>query len=49
MRHKLLLLLLLSPLASQANVTLPALMTDNMVLQQKTEVALWGGPSRARR
>ncbi|WP_022826164.1 sialate O-acetylesterase [Hymenobacter norwichensis] len=42
MRHKLSLLFLLTPFASYADVTLPALMTDNMVLQQKTDVALWG-------
>ncbi|HEX8429618.1 hypothetical protein [Hymenobacter sp.] len=35
-------LFLLLPLVSRADVTLPALMTDNMVLQQKMEVALWG-------
>jgi sialate O-acetylesterase len=33
-------LLLTTPV--RAEVTLPALMTDNMVLQQKTRVALWG-------
>ncbi|MCB2410634.1 hypothetical protein [Hymenobacter lucidus] len=28
--------------AAQANVTLPALIADNMVLQQQSNVALWG-------
>lgn len=28
--------------AAQANITLPALIADNMVLQQKSTVALWG-------
>ncbi|MDB5268901.1 MAG: sialate O-acetylesterase [Hymenobacter sp.] len=37
-----LLLLLILPRLSRADVTLPALLTDNMVLQQKTTVALWG-------
>jgi sialate O-acetylesterase len=37
-----LFLLLLVPCLSRADVTLPALLTDNMVLQQKTTVALWG-------
>jgi sialate O-acetylesterase len=41
MRYFLFLLLLL-PRLSRADVTLPALLTDNMVLQQKTTVALWG-------
>jgi sialate O-acetylesterase len=36
------LLLLGSALPALANVTLPALITDNMVLQQKSDVALWG-------
>ncbi|OUJ75817.1 sialate O-acetylesterase [Hymenobacter crusticola] len=41
--HKLLFLGLLGCAQSTlANVTLPALITDNMVLQQKSEVALWG-------
>jgi sialate O-acetylesterase len=38
----LLLCLLLLPALSRANVTLPALLTDNLVLQQKTTVSLWG-------
>jgi sialate O-acetylesterase len=37
-----LLLLLILPRLSRADVALPALLTDNMVLQQKTTVALWG-------
>jgi sialate O-acetylesterase len=41
MRYFLLLLLFL-PRLSRAEVTLPALLTDNLVLQQKTTVALWG-------
>jgi sialate O-acetylesterase len=42
MPRLLLLCLLLVPHLLRANVTLPALLTDNMVLQQKTTVALWG-------
>jgi sialate O-acetylesterase len=41
MRYFLFLLLFL-PRLGRADVTLPALLTDNMVLQQKTTVALWG-------
>ncbi|WP_201980035.1 sialate O-acetylesterase [Hymenobacter rubidus] len=37
-----LLLLLFLPTLGRADVTVPALLTDNMVLQQKTTVALWG-------
>ncbi|MBH8558942.1 sialate O-acetylesterase [Hymenobacter negativus] len=37
-----LLLLLILPRLGRADVTLPALLTDNLVLQQKTTVALWG-------
>jgi sialate O-acetylesterase len=44
MRFLLLLLAALAGLASpaRATVTLPALLTDNLVLQQKTTVSLWG-------
>jgi sialate O-acetylesterase len=42
MLRLLLLCLLLLPTLSRANVTLPALLTDNLVLQQKTTVSLWG-------
>jgi sialate O-acetylesterase len=42
MARYILLLLLILPRLSRADVTLPALLTDNMVLQQKTTVALWG-------
>ncbi|WP_324675000.1 sialate O-acetylesterase [Hymenobacter sp. GOD-10R] len=48
--HKLLFLGLLGGAQpTLANVTLPALITDNMVLQQKSNVALWGwaDPSEA--
>ena len=38
----LLLLLLCLPRLSRADVTLPALLADNLVLQQQTTVALWG-------
>jgi sialate O-acetylesterase len=38
----LLFLLLLIPRLGYADVTLPALLADNMVLQQKTTVSLWG-------
>lgn len=41
-RYVLLFLLLFLPCLSRAEVKLPALLTDNMVLQQKTTVALWG-------
>ncbi|MBO2010095.1 sialate O-acetylesterase [Hymenobacter negativus] len=41
MRYFLLLFLCL-PFFSYADVTLPALLADNLVLQQKTTVALWG-------
>ena len=41
MRYFLFLLLFL-PRLGRADVTLPALLTDNLVLQQKTTVALWG-------
>ena len=37
-----LLFLLFLPLFTRAEITLPALLTDNMVLQQQTTVALWG-------
>jgi sialate O-acetylesterase len=43
-RYFLLLLLVFTRL-SHAEVTLPALLTDNLVLQQKTTVALWGWAS----
>ncbi|MGY2132922.1 sialate O-acetylesterase [Hymenobacter sp. HD11105] len=42
LRHLLLLLLFALASPAWANIKLPALMTDNMVLQQKTTVALWG-------
>ncbi|TGD80744.1 sialate O-acetylesterase [Hymenobacter wooponensis] len=42
MRRILFNLLFLLAHSAFADVTLPALMTDNMVLQQKTTVALWG-------
>src|SRR5688500_10049290 len=42
LRHILLLLLLTLATPSWANIKLPALLTDNMVLQQKTTVILWG-------
>lgn len=38
----LLISLLFAGYESEAKVTLPALFTDNMVLQQKTNVAVWG-------
>ncbi|MDR0962346.1 MAG: sialate O-acetylesterase [Mediterranea sp.] len=41
-KNILLTLLLLGAATIQAKVTLPALMGDNMVLQQQTEVRLWG-------
>ena len=34
--------MLLAPLAVSAEVELPSLITDNMMLQQQTEVRLWG-------
>ncbi|HEX8329817.1 MAG TPA: sialate O-acetylesterase [Hymenobacter sp.] len=37
-----LVLLLFLPRLTRADIALPALLTDNMVLQQKTTVALWG-------
>lgn len=40
--HFLFALFLLSTYSASADVTLPALITDNMVLQQQTTVALWG-------
>lgn len=42
MARYLFLLLLVLPRFGHADVTLPALLTDNLVLQQKTTVALWG-------
>jgi sialate O-acetylesterase len=39
---RLLLGLLLLPQLLRAEITLPALLTDNLVLQQKTTVSLWG-------
>ena len=36
------LTLLITTLFAQAKVTLPSVITDNMVLQQKTNAALWG-------
>ena len=47
MPRYLLLLLLFLPRFSQAEVTLPALLTDNMVLQQNKTVALWGWAASA--
>jgi sialate O-acetylesterase len=42
LRTRILLGLLLTGLTSQAKVMLPAIFTDNMVLQQKTNAAIWG-------
>lgn len=36
--------LLLGAYSSSAKVTLPAIMGDNMVLQQQSKVNLWGKP-----
>jgi sialate O-acetylesterase len=41
-RTQLTCLLLLTGVAGFANVRLPALIADNMILQQKTKAALWG-------
>ena len=38
----LLVVLLLSGVFVRAEVSLPAVISDSMVLQQKSEVALWG-------
>lgn len=40
--------LLLAPGIAGAKVTLPSIFSDNMVLQQKTEVAVWGTSDRGR-
>lgn len=42
MRNILLSIILLASLSVDAKVTLPSLISDNMMLQQQTEVRLWG-------
>ena len=37
-----LLLSLVASLTAEAKVTLPAIFSDNMVLQQRTQVNVWG-------
>lgn len=44
----LLALIGLAPCALQAKVTLPAVFTDNMVLQQRSDVKIWGKASPGR-
>lgn len=39
-----LFLVLSFSMKSEAKVTLPSILGDNMVLQQQTEVELWGRP-----
>lgn len=42
MRNKFLVLLLLASFGAKANVRLPAVIADNMVLQQKSSAKFWG-------
>jgi sialate O-acetylesterase len=41
-QRNILLLLLICPFFATATITLPSFFSDNMVLQQKTEAAIWG-------
>jgi sialate O-acetylesterase len=41
-RNMILLLLVVSPVLVQAKIILPSFFGDNMVLQQKTDAAIWG-------
>ena len=43
-----LILLFLATLSLDAKVTLPTIFSDNMVLQQKADVAFWGKASGKR-
>ena len=42
LKRTLLLLAAVLPLQLSAKVTLPAIFTDNMVLQQQSDVKIWG-------
>ncbi len=46
MKNALLLLALLVGFSARAEVTLPALFSDNMILQQKTQAPIWGSTSK---
>lgn len=49
MRFLLLLVLLTMSVAAQASVRLPAIISDNMVLQQQTKVRIWGSANPGER